>query len=260
MRIVVVTAMLVALLGSVSAAAEEWQEAVKTEVAGRALTVSSRQRPGSDVREVRGLGSFAAPPWVIKNVVDDVEHYKDFMPYTKTSTQEKGGDGYIISYQRLEVPLADDRDYTIKIFDESTESAAGVVVWKNRWSSAESIGRAPIDGVVRIAVNEGYWQLEDLDGGKHTKATYYVYTNPGGALPAFLVNAANTQAVPDLFKAVAKAAAEPRYQKTRPVPRTSLKPTAAPASQPLTPPPATATTTTTTAPPPTPLPATGGGW
>ena len=248
MRVVVV-ALFVALVGAVSASAEEWQEAVKTEVAGRPLTVSSRQRPGSDVREVRGLGSFDAPSWVIKNVVDDVEHYKDFMPYTKTSTQEKGGDGYIISYQRLEVPLADDRDYTIKIFDESTESAAGVVVWKNRWSSAEGIGRPPIDGVVRIAVNEGYWQLEDTDGGKRTKATYYVYTNPGGALPAFLVNAANTQAVPDLFKAVAKAAAEPRYQKTRPQPRTSLK--AAPASQPATPP--TPATTTT-------LPATGGGW
>jgi len=250
---VVVAVVLLVALGSVSASAEDWQEAVKTEVAGRSLTVSSRQRPASDVREVRGLGSFAAPPWVIKNVVDDVEHYKDFMPYTKTSTREQGGDGYIISYQRLQVPLADDRDYTIKIFDESTESATGVVVWKNRWSSAEAIGRAPIDGVVRIAVNEGYWQLEDLDGGKHTKATYYVYTNPGGALPVFLVNAANTQAVPDLWKAVAKAAAEPRYYKTRPQPRTSLKP--APAAQTTT----TTTTTTATTALPTTTTTTGGG-
>jgi len=201
-----------------------WSEAAKTDVAGRALTVYSRARVGSEVREVMGKGSFEAPPWVIKNVIDDVGRYHEFMPYTAKSTVESTGDGFIVSYQRLAVPLADDRDYTIKIFDESQEDAAGKVVWKNRWTTnGVKGGPAPVDGVVRIAVNEGYWQLEDLDGGKHTKVTYYVYTSPGGAMPAFLVNAANTQAVPDLFKAVAKASSDPRYQKTKPTPRTTEK-------------------------------------
>lgn len=212
-------------VSSLAAHAEEpWKEAAKTEVAGRSLTVFARARAGSDVQEVLGKGSFDAPPWVIKNVVDDVARYSEFMPYTAKSTIESKGDGFVVSYQRLSVPLADDRDYTIKIFDESKEDAAGNIVWKNRWSSAGvTVGPKPIDGVVRVAVNEGYWQLEDLDGGKRTKATYYVYTNPGGAMPAFLVNAANTQAVPDLFKAVAKASSDPRYQKTKPAPRTSEK-------------------------------------
>lgn len=212
-------------LSSLAAHAEEaWTEAAKTEVNGRALTVYSRARAGSEVREVLGKGSFDAPPWVIKNVIDDVGRYSSFMPYTEKSTIESQGDGWMISYQRLAIPLADDRDYVIKLFDESHEDATGKVVWKNRWTTdGAKGGPKPVDGVVRILINEGYWQLEDLDGGKHTKITYYVYTSPGGAMPAFLVNAANTQAVPDLFKAVAKASQDPRYQKTKPTPRTSEK-------------------------------------
>ncbi len=232
-----VAACFVALCAAASVAGEEpWHEAAKTEVAGRPLTVYDRARAGSDVREVLGKGSFEAPPWVIKNVIDDVGRYSEFMPYTAKSTIESQGDGWMISYQRLAIPLADDRDYVIKLTDESKEDAAGKVVWKNRWTTEGAKGGPkPVDGVVRIAINEGYWQLEDLDGGKHTKITYYVYTSPGGAMPAFLVNAANTQAVPDLFKAVAKASADPRYSKTKPTPRTSEKAPVVDAGVPVTP-------------------------
>jgi hypothetical protein len=238
----------VALLSTAALADEPWKESARADVAGRPLVVYSRARAGSDVQEVRGQGSFDAPPWIIKNVIDDVGRYSEFMPYTAKSKVLSKGDGFVVSYQRLAVPLADDRDYTIKIFDESKEDAAGHVVWKNRWTSANKLGPAPIDGVVRVGVNEGYWELRELDGGKHTQASYYVYTNPGGAMPAFLVNAANTQAVPDLFKSVARAAADPRYQKTRPTPRTSAK-------QPAAPPPTTPTTPTTTTTTPTTPPA-----
>lgn len=235
------------VLGSGPARAQDaWKEAARTEVGGRPLVVAVRERTGSDVREVRGVGSFDAPSWVIKNVIDDVARYKEFMPYTATSTVVTKGDGFIVSYQRLAVPLADDRDYTIKIFDESKEDAAGKIVWKNRWSEANKLGPPPVDGVVRVGVNEGYWQLEDLDGGKRTKATYYVYTSPGGSMPAFLVNTANEQAVPELYKSVAKAATDARYQKTRPTPRTSEKKAEAAPTPTLAP-------TAPTAPP-------GGGW
>lgn len=245
MRALVVV--VVAAVAADGARAADWAEAARADVFGRPLVVQNRSRGDSDVKEVRGLGSFDAPPWIIKNVVDDVGRYAEFMPYTKVAQVLATGEGFIVSYQRLAVPLASDRDYTIRIFDESIEDTQGRVIWKNRWSQANHLGPKADDDIVRIAVNEGYWQLEDLDGGKRTKVTYYVYTNPGGAVPTFMINAANTQAVPDLFRAVATAAKDPRYQKSKPTPRT--RPTPATSTP-------TPTTTTTPTPTPTTTPAT----
>ncbi len=59
--------------------------------------------------------------------------------------------------------------------------------------------------VVRVRINDGYWLLESAEDGKKTNATYYLYTSPGGAVPTFIVNAANGTAVPDVFKAIKKA-------------------------------------------------------
>ena len=170
----------------------------------------------------RGVGR-RNPPWVVKNVIDDVDHYQDFMPYTQKSPIIARGDGFVVSHQRLSMPFVEDRDYVVKIVDESVEDAQGRVVWKNRWSQANGLGPPPTAGVTRIDVVEGYWQLEDDAGGARTKATYYVYTNPGGAIPSVLVNLGNARGCPDLFRAVAKAAKEARYRQKKPVPRRSLK-------------------------------------
>jgi len=215
---------LAALSSTVALAAEgKWEEAATADIDGHKLVISARSKEGSEVKEVRGVGVIDAPAWIVKNVIDDVARYKEFMPYTVESQILSTHEGYVVSYQRLDTPVVDDRDYTIKIFDESREDADGRVIWKNRWSEANKLGPPVKPGVARVGVNEGYWILEDKDGGARTKATYYVYTSPGGSIPTFLVNMANTQAVPELFRAVSKASRDPRYTKTKPVPRSSEK-------------------------------------
>src|SRR5207253_11035421 len=64
----------------------------------------------------------------------------------------------------------------------------------------------PEDGVVRLKVNSGSWTLEPLDGGARSRATYTLYTDPGGSIPAFLANSANSSALPELFAAVRRRA------------------------------------------------------
>ncbi|MBM4279910.1 MAG: hypothetical protein FJ137_03895 [Deltaproteobacteria bacterium] len=222
MRAVIAVVAVVAQLASAGLRAADWEEAARTEVDDRPLVVHARARAGSEVKEVRGVGSFDAPSWVIKNVIDDVARYQEFMPYTQQSPVLARGDGWLASYQRLHVPFIDDRDYVVKIVDESVADAQGRVVWKNRWTQANHLGPPPVDGVTRIEIVEGWWLLEEQDGGARTKATYYVYTSPGGAIPAGLVNLGNARGVPDLFRAVAKAARDPRYRAHRPKPRHAL--------------------------------------
>ncbi len=245
----VAVVVVVALCAAGAPAEAAWEEVARADVLGRPLVVYSRQVAGTDVREIRGVGSFAAPPWLMKNVVDDVAHYMDFMPYSKAADVIAHRDGYMLSYQRISTPIINDRDYTVKITDESKEDAAGKVIWKHHFKQANDLGPGPVDGVVRLETLEGWWMFEDLDGGKHTKATYYIYTNPGGGIPAFLANIANAQAVPDLYKAVGKASSFPRYAATRPtLPGAAQVPPAAPA----TPTPTPTTPPTPPTPPPTP--------
>lgn len=189
-----------------------WEKAAEKD----GIVIYNRKRPGSDIAEVRAVGVIDAPPWVVKNVIDDAGRYKEFMPYTKASEILKREPGAVVTYQRLDAPIIANRDYTIRIVDESRKLLDGRVVYKNVWRPANHLGPKEQDGVVRVKVNEGYWLLEDASDGKKTRVTYYLYTDPGGSLPAFVVNAANNNAIPDLFKAVEKAAQDPRYRKKEP--------------------------------------------
>lgn len=179
------------------------------------LVIYKRDRKGSELKEVKAVGIIKAPHWVVKNVIDDKGRYKEFMPYTKVSDVIKADRHTIVTYQRLDTPIISNRDYTIRVRDESRRLPDGRIVYKSSWSSANHLGPKEQDGVVRVKVNEGYWLLEEA-GPETTKATYYLFTDPGGSLPTFIVNSANTTAIPDLFKAVEQQAQGPRYRKTRP--------------------------------------------
>jgi hypothetical protein len=201
------------LLAALPAAAGESWEVMKKE---DRVTVYNRNKAGSDLKEIRAVGTIFAPPWVVKNVLDDVSNYKNFMPYTEESLLLKRGDDFMISYQRLNAPIISNRDYTLRIQDKSRRLPDGTVVYKRAWSPANHLGPKEMKGVVRVKINEGYWLLEETNGGKHTKATYWLYTNPGGSLPTFVINAANGQAIPGLFSAIEKRSALPQYRKNKP--------------------------------------------
>jgi hypothetical protein len=206
----VVTASLLA--PALTGSEEGWTLAAKT----NGIVVENRAHEGSEVKEGRAVGIIDAPPWVVKNVVDDVEHYSEFMPYTKESRIISRGPGFVVVYQRINPPFVANRDYILRISDKTHRNADGRVVYEQEWTRVKGEGPAPIDGVVRMEVNSGHWVLEELDGGARTRASYWVYTVPGGNIPSWLVNATNTTAVSELYGAVRKAALDPRFRATRP--------------------------------------------
>jgi len=173
-----------------------WEEASKSD----GLVIYNRAHAGSDIREVRAIGSFDAPPRRVHAVLDELGKYKDFMPYTVESHEIARDASGAVTHERIHAPLSDDRDYTIRV--TCSEDEHGVIT--HHFTLANELGPKPIDGVVRLQTLEGRWTLEPVDGGARTKATYWVYTAPGGMVPAFVANAANNTAVPGLFAAVAK--------------------------------------------------------
>jgi hypothetical protein len=186
----------------------------KWEVASRKtdLTVYERLRKGANLKEFKAVGTIAAPPLAVRQVLDDVEAYPRFMPYVveaRVLSQERGSR---ISYQRLSPPIVGDRDYTVRTKFEIQRGADGLC-YCNRWQAANDLGPAEKAGVTRVRITEGSWLLEPIDDGRQTRATYALFSDSGGKLPAMIANTAGRTAIPKVFDSVRKQVQLEKYQR-----------------------------------------------
>ena len=175
------------------------------------LTIYKRPRKDSNIHEVKAVGLIEAAPLVIKRVLDDTAEYPHFMPYVTEAREISRNGETSIGYQRVSPPLISDRDYTMRTRSETQRNANGDTCYCKRWEPANDLGPAEKSGVARVKINEGYWLLEPLAGGRRTQATYSLYCDSGGTLPAAIVNAANRTAIPKIFDGVRKQAKLPKY-------------------------------------------------
>ena len=200
--------MILALLPLVLVTAEpQWE--LSTDSDG--VKVFKRDRSGSDVKEMKAVGTIDATPGEVWAAVRDLEHYPTQMPYTAEAKvlSRSEGDREIAFYSRIKTPLVDERDYIIVLKDES-DWRDGKGFYKVSWTIApkESDALMPEKkGVVRVRVHE------PRDDGAKTNATYYVFTNPGGAIPTFIANQGNNIAVPKVFAAIRKTVKDKRGAK-----------------------------------------------
>jgi hypothetical protein len=140
------------------------------------------------------VGEIGASSRAVHNVLDDVVAYPNFMPFTKECRIIKREGDALFAYQRLSPGIVGDRDYTLRICKKS-------------WN-ASGPGEKP--GVLRVKLNEGRWLLEPAGAAK-TRATYCIYTDGGGRLPALLANAANEIGISKIFIAVRNQVKLPKY-------------------------------------------------
>src|SRR5205809_6501138 len=172
-----------AMESSSSVNAEDgWKLAIETK------DVAIYSRPGADSRlkEFRAIGPIDAPTGAVHAVIDDFVNYPKFMPFmTETRLIKRDGDS-IVGYQRLSPKICADRDYTLRVWKKSWPASDGRV-FMNQWSPANDLGPPETKGVVRVKVCEGKWLFEP-EGITKTRATNYIYTDSGGALPSFIAN------------------------------------------------------------------------
>jgi len=176
------------------------------------LTIYERPRKGSELHEFKAVGPIAAAPEVVRRVLDDVPAYPTFMPYVAEARVISQDSKSRVSYQRIALPLVSDRDYTVRVKLETRRTPEGLGYF-NRWQTANDLGPAPRKGVTRVAVTEGYWQLEPTEGGRATRATYAIFSDSGGSLPTGLLNSGSRTAIPKLFDGVRKQARLEKYAK-----------------------------------------------
>ena len=169
------------------------------------IAVWSRAAPGSNAKEVLAECVFKKTPvasfW---RAVCDVERYQEFVPFVKRSVVCKdtrsasfGSSGAVWVYNVVKAPVVGPRDFVIKI--ESSRLADGSMA--STWHVPDDgVGPAATAGHVRLLTNGGGWEIKDVGGGD-TAVRYRVLTDPGSALPGFLVDLANQSSVPDVMRA-----------------------------------------------------------
>jgi hypothetical protein len=155
--------------------------------------------------EILAVSELEVAPEVIFDVLRDFEHYPEFMPYVQESrVLSRINDLDLITYARVAPPFVSERDYSLHV-RMTRGSRLNGGVFKLEWTAAPE-ARAEVAGVVRVKLNDGSWIAEPMDGGKHTRLSYRVLTNPGGLIPSFAVNWSHTVSIPELFEAVRKRA------------------------------------------------------
>ncbi len=183
------------------AQAGEWEV-----VSSGAVTVKSRAREGSAIKEVMAEGEMNVDARDLQAAILDAEGYTRFMPYVKESrylgkAQPDGG-GYV--YTRLELPFVSSRDYVLKVSVQKRVNPDGSGVFSNSWTAEPD--RIPSrSNVTRLRLCEGAWEVTSLGNGK-SRVAYRSAVDPGGWVPAFAAESASKKGVLDTFSAMEREA------------------------------------------------------
>jgi hypothetical protein len=171
------------------------------------VAIYRRPRPAS--YESRAIGEIAASTNLVHAVINDVESYPSFMPYTAECRVLKRDGDSVIAYQRISAPMTSDRDYTIRVRSNS-KGVEGGTSYLSRWEADNGAGPPEKPGVIRVKLCEGSWLLEPT-GPNTTRATYTVYTDSGGMIPSFIKNTGSQIGFRKLFAAIRKQVRDPKY-------------------------------------------------
>ena len=129
---------------------EEWNFVKQT----NGITIYSRPHPGSRLKEFKAIGEVDASAKTVHNVIDDLEAYPSFMPYTKECRVIERRHNSILAYQRLSPKIVGDRDYTIRI-EKRTWPTENGFAYLSEWKSANEHGPAQKPGVFRVTLCSG---------------------------------------------------------------------------------------------------------
>jgi hypothetical protein len=162
------------------------------------VVVDERSVEGSPLLEVRASGRSARPPAVVLETVWDQREYVRFVPHLKRLDVLAEGPDWILVYERIAMPLVSDRDYTIRLRRVAIPGTGGFEV---PFASADAEGPPEDPSHVRVRSIAGAWSIEpDPDGG--TRATYTVRSDPGGVVPAWLVNRLQVRVAAEFVRAM----------------------------------------------------------
>jgi len=179
------------MLLALAQAAAGWTAAGTT----RGVTLTFRDDPQLDVREVRATAELSFPAARIFPLVCDFTHYGLLVPGVRETKMISGtapSDYEIYMRYAPRFLVVSPRDVVVHVQSQSTDGSSGC-----HWTDLKE--REPEqEGVVRMALLRGSWTIEPLDATR-SRVVYQIAVNPGGRLPGWLVRRGAVSAMPDVI-------------------------------------------------------------
>lgn len=169
----------------------------------------------SPVIDLYAEGNIAAPPSVVLDVLLDYPNASKVTDNVAESRVLGRRDHEITVYQRLDLPVIEDRDFTLR----ATWGRRGDVLTM-QYAVDNARGPAPRHKVVRLSTLQGTWELQPIDGGAATHARYRVQIDLAGKVPKWMVSGGAAKNLPKVFEglrrqAAARAPATPEATRNR---------------------------------------------
>ncbi len=164
---------------------------------GEKAGVEVFRRPGHAI-DLAAEGDIDAPPEVVMKVLTDYASHPKWVHGLAVSRVLDKREGALDVYQRLHLPMLDDRDYAMHVTWRHDGEGRAIEFR----ATNEMCPGPPDKGVVRVPVHEGSWTLQPVDGGRHTHAVYKFRMELGGSLPMWMARGRATKDVPALFEAI----------------------------------------------------------
>lgn len=167
-----------------------------------------RMVPGSDIYQIKIEMMLEGSSKQVWDVIRDVESVPEFNPYMAEARLLKTEGDLRWVYQRIDPPFVNDRDLTFRSRAMEDHETG---VYQQFLEIDNQRGPPPIDGVVRIEVLQAFWTLEPVAKDR-TRVLYWIHTDPGGWIPAWMVNYGQRRSVPDLIRIFQKRILDPKWR------------------------------------------------
>lgn len=167
-----------ALVALALAAPTDWKKV--DEVDG--ITVETRPVEGSSLVELRLT---TETPKTVASLCDAAFGDGAFDPEEpdlKARTIVTSAPDERVTYEQINPPLVANRDYAVRARRLRADDGS----CRMTFEAANDQAPAKPDGWVRITKLRGEWRFEPTAAGK-TRLTYVIFSDPGGSIPAFMV-------------------------------------------------------------------------
>lgn len=175
-------AIITLLLASLSASASDW----KLERDRNGIKVYTRRVEGIAFKQYKGIVNLKAPLPTVIAVIEDIEAAPEWVDSCKRMElveRISPTESYTYNYVPAPWPVKDRDAVVHNVITQDTKTF--VVTIKQK---AAPDKKARIKKAVRVERIEGLWTLTPQKDGS-TELIYQVLSDPGGGLPAWLVNA-----------------------------------------------------------------------